>query len=62
MREPEVDSSVLSPHLRIRREERVLPDGCLCHRTAVAAGAIAAYIRYIAELEQLLFQQEQLRL
>lgn len=34
---------------RFKREERLLEDGCLCHRTAVAIGALVQYIRYIIE-------------
>ncbi|WAQ96525.1 CP089-like protein, partial [Mya arenaria] len=41
------------PVSRVKREERILPDGCLCHRTTVAAGALAAYVRYIAEYMQM---------
>ncbi|XP_052789362.1 UPF0764 protein C16orf89 homolog [Mya arenaria] len=48
------------PVSRVKREERILPDGCLCHRTTVAAGALAAYVRYIAEYMQMVFQREQL--
>lgn len=34
---------------RVKREEKSLENGCLCHRTTVAGGAIAQYIRYIIE-------------
>ncbi|KAI0235873.1 hypothetical protein LSAT2_013589 [Lamellibrachia satsuma] len=34
---------------RFKREERLLPDGCGCHRTAVALGALVQYVRYIIE-------------
>ena len=36
-------------HIRVKREERVLKDGCECHRTAVAVGALTQYIRYTIE-------------
>ncbi|KAH3869361.1 UPF0764 protein C16orf89 homolog [Dreissena polymorpha] len=45
---------------RIKREEKTLGNGCLCHTTAVATGALAAYVRYIAEYQQMLFQRDQL--
>ncbi len=34
---------------RFKREEKQLPDGCECHRTAVAIGALTQYVRYITE-------------
>lgn len=34
---------------RFKREEKQLPDGCECHRTAVAIGALSQYVRYILE-------------
>ncbi|KAK6170630.1 hypothetical protein SNE40_018980 [Patella caerulea] len=34
---------------RVKREERELPDKCLCHRTTVAAAALGQYVRYIIE-------------
>ncbi|KAK2142282.1 hypothetical protein LSH36_977g01037 [Paralvinella palmiformis] len=34
---------------RIKREERMLSDGCECHRTAVALGALTQYVRYTIE-------------
>ena len=41
-------------HLRrVRREEKDLSDGCQCHRTAVAIGALAQYVRYVIEYMQL---------
>lgn len=36
-------------HLLRKREERRLDDGCLCHRTTVAAGALVQYVRYLTE-------------
>ncbi len=38
---------------RFKREERQLPDGCECHRTAVAIGALTQYARFIIEYIQL---------
>ncbi|XP_067672737.1 UPF0764 protein C16orf89 homolog [Haliotis asinina] len=35
--------------LRVKREEKRLSDGCLCHRTTVAAAALAQYVRFILE-------------
>ncbi|XP_060562399.1 UPF0764 protein C16orf89 homolog [Ruditapes philippinarum] len=49
-----------SLNLRVKREERVLEDGCLSHTTAVAAGALAMYVRYIAEYQQMVFEQNQI--
>ena len=46
--------------LRVKREERVLENGCLSHTTAVAAGALAMYVRYIAEYQQMVFEQNQI--
>ncbi len=37
---------------RFKREERVLHDGCECHRTTVALAALVQYVRYIAEYIQ----------
>lgn len=42
-------------NVRVKREERVLKDGCLSHMTAVAAGALAMYVRYITEHAQTIF-------
>ncbi|KAK7113066.1 UPF0764 protein C16orf89 homolog [Littorina saxatilis] len=36
-------------HHVTKREERRLDNGCLCHRTTVAAAALAQYIRYLIE-------------
>lgn len=41
-------------HVRHKREERILRDGCLSHRTAVAVAALGQYIRYM--LEYMAFQ------
>ncbi|XP_076460201.1 UPF0764 protein C16orf89 homolog [Babylonia areolata] len=37
------------PHHITKREERRLDNGCLCHRTTVAAGALVQYVRYLVE-------------
>ncbi|ELU08331.1 hypothetical protein CAPTEDRAFT_227663 [Capitella teleta] len=37
---------------RVKREERVLTDGCEFHRTAVALGALSQYTRYVIEYSQ----------
>lgn len=34
---------------RFKREEKRFPDGCQCHRTSVALGALVQYVRYIIE-------------
>ena len=44
----------------MKREERPLADGCLCHMTTVAAAAMANYVRYIVEYEQMVFRQSQI--
>ncbi|XP_041365036.1 UPF0764 protein C16orf89 homolog [Gigantopelta aegis] len=44
---------------RVKREEKKLPDGCLCHRTTVAAGALAQYVRYITEVWVMEKEQQQ---
>lgn len=49
-----------STSLRIKREERILDNGCLSHTTAVAAGALAMYVRYIAEYQQMVFERDQI--
>lgn len=36
-------------HHITKREERRLDNGCLCHRTTVAAGALVQYVRYLVE-------------
>ena len=38
-----------SPDGRFKREERTMPGGCGCHRTAVAIAALSQYVRYITE-------------
>ncbi|KAK3588933.1 hypothetical protein CHS0354_023693 [Potamilus streckersoni] len=38
-------------HYIVKREERPLANGCLCHRSTVAAGALVNYVRYILEWE-----------
>ncbi|CAL1542241.1 unnamed protein product [Lymnaea stagnalis] len=35
---------------RIKREEKRVDNGCLCHRTTVAASALSQYVRYILEV------------
>lgn len=52
--------SVTSPG-RVKREERPLSDGCLCHMTTVAAGALSNYVRYIVEFQQMVFRRTQAR-
>lgn len=47
-------------NVRVKREERMLRDGCLSHYTAVAAGALVMYVRYIAEYAQMIFEGGQL--
>ncbi|CAN9505052.1 unnamed protein product [Ophioblennius macclurei] len=40
----------LQPHRRVKRREKVLPDGCSSHMTAVAVGALGGYLNfYLAE-------------
>ncbi|KAM9779946.1 UPF0764 protein C16orf89 homolog [Neosynchiropus ocellatus] len=36
----------LQPHTRVKRREKVLPDGCSSHMTAVAVGALGGYLNY----------------
>ncbi|KAL8577354.1 hypothetical protein ACOMHN_044859 [Nucella lapillus] len=36
-------------HHVTKREERRLDNGCLCHRTTVAAGSLVQYVRYLVE-------------
>ncbi|XP_034046771.1 UPF0764 protein C16orf89 homolog [Thalassophryne amazonica] len=36
----------LQPHRRVKRREKVLPDGCSSHMTAVAVGALGGYLNY----------------
>ena len=49
----------ISSKSRVKREEKKLPDGCLCHRTTVAAGALAQYVRFVAEVWVMEKQQQQ---
>ncbi|XP_078609942.1 UPF0764 protein C16orf89 homolog [Branchiostoma floridae x Branchiostoma japonicum] len=42
---------------RVRRRERKLSGRCLSHKTGVAAGALAGYVRYILEYYQDLSQE-----
>lgn len=49
-----------TPNGRVKREERVLADGCLSHTTAVAAGALGMYVRYITEFQQMIFERDQI--
>lgn len=49
-----------SANSRVKREERILDNGCLSHTTAVAAGALAMYVRYIAEYQQTIFERGQI--
>uniref|UniRef100_A0A3B3ZY09 Uncharacterized protein n=1 Tax=Periophthalmus magnuspinnatus TaxID=409849 RepID=A0A3B3ZY09_9GOBI len=37
---------LLQPHHRVKRRERVLPDGCSSHMTGVAVGALGGYLNY----------------
>lgn len=37
------------PSRRVKREEKVLDDGCMCHRTTVASAALVQYVRYLSE-------------
>lgn len=40
----------LQPHRRVKRREKILPDGCSSHMTAVAVGALGGYLNfYLAE-------------
>ncbi|XP_068193472.1 UPF0764 protein C16orf89 homolog [Antennarius striatus] len=40
----------LQPHRRVKRREKVLPDGCSSHMTAVAIGALGGYLNhYLSE-------------
>ncbi|KAF7650024.1 hypothetical protein LDENG_00132360 [Lucifuga dentata] len=36
----------LQPHRRVKRREKILPDGCSSHMTAVAVGALGGYLKY----------------
>ncbi|XP_061761634.1 UPF0764 protein C16orf89 homolog [Nerophis ophidion] len=36
----------LQPHHRVKRREKILPDGCSSHMTAVAVGALGGYLNY----------------
>uniref|UniRef100_A0A3Q3KAM6 ADP-ribosyl cyclase/cyclic ADP-ribose hydrolase n=1 Tax=Monopterus albus TaxID=43700 RepID=A0A3Q3KAM6_MONAL len=36
----------LQPHRRVKRREKILPDGCSSHMTAVAVGALGGYLNY----------------
>uniref|UniRef100_A0A3Q4GS80 Chromosome 16 open reading frame 89 n=1 Tax=Neolamprologus brichardi TaxID=32507 RepID=A0A3Q4GS80_NEOBR len=35
-----------TPHRRVKRREKILPDGCSSHMTAVAVGALGGYLNY----------------
>lgn len=52
-----IDAQKLS---RNKREEKLLTDGCLSHKTTVAAGALVMYVRYITEYLQMMFERTQL--
>ncbi|GBL85007.1 UPF0764 protein C16orf89 [Araneus ventricosus] len=45
------DAPVTTNHVRVKREEKILPDGCLSHETGVALLALVANIRFEAEKE-----------
>ncbi|KAL4239489.1 hypothetical protein ACF0H5_000304 [Mactra antiquata] len=45
---------------RVKREEKVLTDGCLSHKTTVAASALSMYVRYITEYLQMMFERDQM--
>ncbi|KAM6904901.1 UPF0764 protein C16orf89 homolog isoform 1-T1 [Xenentodon cancila] len=36
----------LQPHRRVKRREKILPDGCSSHMTAVAVGALGGYLNF----------------
>ncbi|KAM8723390.1 UPF0764 protein C16orf89 homolog [Acanthopagrus latus] len=36
----------LQPHRRVKRREKILPDGCSSHTTGVAVGAVGGYLNY----------------
>ncbi|XP_062264149.1 UPF0764 protein C16orf89 homolog [Platichthys flesus] len=36
----------MQPHRRVKRREKILPDGCSSHMTAVAVGALGGYLNY----------------
>lgn len=36
----------LQPHRRVKRREKILPDGCSSHMTSVAVGALGGYMSY----------------
>ncbi|XP_075999375.1 UPF0764 protein C16orf89 homolog [Genypterus blacodes] len=36
----------LQPHRRVKRREKILPDGCSSHMTAVAVGALGGYLKF----------------
>ncbi|XP_061555993.1 UPF0764 protein C16orf89 homolog isoform X1 [Phycodurus eques] len=36
----------LQPHHRVKRREKILPDGCSSHMTAVAVGALGGYLNF----------------
>ena len=38
--------------LRVKREERLLIDGCASHKTAVALAALGGYVRYGLEFAE----------
>ena len=41
--------SIVGPSRRVKREEKVLDSGCMCHRTTVASAALVQYVRYLSE-------------
>uniref|UniRef100_A0A8C5N4Z6 UPF0764 protein C16orf89 homolog n=1 Tax=Gouania willdenowi TaxID=441366 RepID=A0A8C5N4Z6_GOUWI len=44
------DRDQTEPHHRVKRREKILPDGCSSHMTAVAVGALGGYLNsYLAE-------------
>ncbi|KAM9394180.1 UPF0764 protein C16orf89 homolog [Pholidichthys leucotaenia] len=42
----ELLEQLMQPHRRVKRREKVLPDGCSSHMTAVAVGALGGYLNY----------------
>ncbi|XP_068581842.1 UPF0764 protein C16orf89 homolog [Cebidichthys violaceus] len=36
----------MQPHRRVKRREKILPDGCSSHMTAVAVGTLGGYLNY----------------
>ncbi|GIX74846.1 UPF0764 protein C16orf89 homolog [Caerostris darwini] len=49
-----VDEMPIEDHIRVKREEKTLTDGCLSHKTGVAMLALVVNIRFEAEKEYFL--------